>query len=101
MMTSLDTRRVTGGSGYQVQTDRPPANNEKKATPVKIKDCDLRAVQDVFVLWGCSGNTLIRSRGFLAVPELGRSRLRSSHPARGLLPMTESRRAKRERVAGS
>lgn len=67
----------------------------KKVTPVKIKDCDLQAVQGVFVLWD-----LIRSRGFLAVPEVGRSRLRSSHPARGLLPMTEVEE-QRERVAGS
>lgn len=76
MMTSLDTRRVTGGSAYQVQTDHQEPMR-KKATPVRIKDCDLQAVQGVLVLWGCSGNTLIRSRGFLAVPELGRSRLRS------------------------
>ena len=52
MMTSLDTRKAADGPGYQVHTDRPPGTNEKKATPMKIKDCDLRAVQGVFVLWG-------------------------------------------------
>ena len=52
MMTSLDTHKVTGDSGYQVQTDRPPGTNEKKATPMKIRAHDLWAVHGVFVLWG-------------------------------------------------